>query len=276
LVTKGGVPEVKIDSISPCDDEDEDEEEDDEEGDEDEEDDGEEEEEEEDEEEAPAAAAGAAAGADAAAPAADAAAADPPAADAAAPALMMMGNGGKKLLQKRKKARALLLEEEGEEGRDAAGEGEDVILEIDAAVQWVELEILEALALPTTTASSTSSSSSTSSISNTNRNVLINARVTNTGEVSLCGISIWVHNFKPALEYWSLIPSKEGDEGREEETGVKGTDFVTLPTRNSSLAVGQSHYFGVVVEEKGLKEGAVKKGGLPNMVVVRASPECGE
>jgi hypothetical protein len=170
----------------------------------------------------------------------------------------------KKPLQKKKKPRALLLEEEGKEG---AGEGEEVMLAIDQAAEWVQLEILEAMALPTTTTTSS-------------RNVLINARVTNVGEVPLCGISIWVHDFKPALEYWSLVPSSssqgnEDEEGREEGHGVKSTDFVTLPTRNGSLAVGQSHYFGVVVGEKGLKEGAVKKGGFPNMVVVRASPECG-
>lgn len=175
------------------------------------------------------------------------------------------GDGDAQILsQKKKKAHNRLLEEE-EEGGKKGGEERGVTLAIDQAAEWVQLDILEAMALPTTTRGSGSSSN----------NVLINARIVNIGETPLCGISLWIHDFHSAVEYWSLVSSsKEGEEedGRE-EGGVESMDVVTLPTRNSSLAVGGSHYFGLVVEEKGLKEGE-RTGGYPNMVVVRASQAC--
>jgi len=235
LITKRELPEVKIDSITPCEEEEEEEEEggeeewdEDEDGDEEKKEEADEEKEEEGEE-----------------------------------GVGKDDGGAQTLSQKKAKAHARLLEEEEERGMEGWREGE-VTLAVDQAAEWVQLDILEALTLPNTTRGSSSS------------NVLINARVVNVGETPLCGVTLWIHDFRSAAEYWSLVPSSpegEWEDGREEGR-MRSMTFLTLPTRNSSLVVGGSHYFGLVVEERGLKEGG-RTGGYPNMVVVRASQACG-
>ncbi|EWM23327.1 hypothetical protein Naga_100053g37 [Nannochloropsis gaditana] len=89
--------------------------------------------------------------------------------------------------------------------------------------------------------------------------LLVNARVSNMGQKPLCDLSLFVRDLHLAGAYWSLLP-------------VEGTpDVARLPSKESSLMPGQSHYFGLVVEETAKKEG--EQEGQPNLVVLTAK-EC--
>jgi hypothetical protein len=131
-------------------------------------------------------------------------------------------------------------------------------MDVDPAAALVHLDILEAM--PVLNDLVEDGKGRPSLTAPAPRDALINARVTNTANVTLCGISLWIYNFKNVGEYWSLLPELTED-------GKEFSDVVTLPTRNSSLVPGQSHYFGVLIEDM--------QKGFPNLVVVKASEECG-